>query len=68
MLNILLHSLAPDKLKPNKDLIGMINSLRKIRNDLIHYGIFKLNYDSSFDFTNYVFDFKNYMSELISNL
>jgi hypothetical protein len=68
MSNFLLYSVVPEELKPDDKLIGNINRLRKIRNDLIHKGIFELNYDSCYEFVNIVYDFRKYLLELMKKL
>lgn len=68
MSNILLISVAPEGFKPDIELLGKINSLRRIRNDLIHSGIFDLNYDISYEFVTVVFDFRKYLSDLLLKL
>lgn len=42
MLNTQLHALSPAHLKPEREILGVLNRGRKVRNDLMHEGAFGL--------------------------
>lgn len=42
MLNIEVMAIAPVDMKPDRQLIGRIDRIRNLRNDLMHYGKFKV--------------------------
>lgn len=42
MLNTQLHALSPAHLKPDREILGVLNRGRKVRNDLMHKGTFEL--------------------------
>ena len=45
MLNIELMALAPDDQKPDIDLVGQVDRVRRLRNDLMHSGTFSASTD-----------------------
>lgn len=64
MLNVHLFVVAPDKLKPDRDLIGKLNRARELRNNFMHRGEFALQRDEALELLNTTERYLNYLKQL----